>query len=122
MKYFLDIRNDGRNIISEDLGHGKMIHHEIEDTIFQDELVDYYIISVDDEIDSLYRWIWEATDEYQKDLMKTDLRQLEDWKDAYALSNINTNEYLLESDGYALFDEKCEEIINENKRFIEENK
>ena len=88
----------------------------INDCIFQQDLVDYRIEDREDLIEQIYDWIWEAKPS-DRELMKQDIRYLEKLNDKYVFSSISTNEYVAQSDTPDAFNEICEEILEENKKF-----
>jgi len=51
-------------------------------------------------------------------LMLQDLRLLQNLNDKYVLSNINTNEYIAQSDNPERFNEICEEILEANTELL----
>ena len=69
----------------------------IDDSIFQEEKVDFVIIDREDQIDHLIDWIGEAKGN-DKEMMKEDLKYLISISDEFILSSILTNEYLRESE------------------------
>jgi len=75
-------------------GVNKINDKIINDKIFQEEKVDYVIITREDQIDHLVNWISEATKD--KEIMKDDLKYLFSLNDEYIISSISTNEYLTE--------------------------
>lgn len=74
--------------------YNKINNKVIDDSIFQEQKVDYEIREREDLIDNLIDWISEATKD--RDIMKTDLKYLMSIKDRYILSSVLTNEYILE--------------------------
>ena len=73
---------------------------EIDENIFDSEMVDYKVVFVEHEIDNLIEWIAEAN-EYDKKLMKEDLKYLFSIRGCYVLSSIDTNDYIdIENDEF----------------------
>jgi hypothetical protein len=91
--------------------NGKMIPNEI----FDEEKIDFKIVDRESFIDDLISWIAECKTA-DKELMKTDLKDLIKIDDEFILSSINTNYYLYGNSG--AFDNKCEEIIKFNKLIL----
>ncbi len=83
---------------------------KIDDDIFSDEKVEYRIEDREDFIDTLIRWISEATTD--KELMKTDLKMLIQLEDRFILSSMSTNDYLYGNSEE--FNQRCEEILKAN--------
>ena len=75
----------------------------IDDSVFQEEKVDYVITEREVLIDNLIDWISEATDD--KEIMKRDLKYLISLSNKYFLSSISTNKYLTEEEGQDILEE-----------------
>ncbi len=87
-------------------GTNKINDKIIDDSIFQEEKVDYKIVGREDDIDNLIDWMSEAEGNDRK-LMKEDLKFLLSITDKYILSSISTNLYIQEStiEGQAILSE-----------------
>ena len=87
----------------------------IDESVFQEEKVDYKPVDREQQINDLYMWIGEAVNKPERagDLsaMKEDLRYLESLSDELVFSNIFTNEFISMRDDPERFNEICEEII-----------
>lgn len=77
--------------------------------IFEQEKIDFKIIDREYFIDDLIDWISECKNT-DKELMKSDLKELIKIDDQFILSSINTNHYLYGNTEE--FNNKCEEILN----------
>lgn len=86
---------------------------EINDTIFQEELVDWNVCDLEDFIENLICWISEATKD--KILMKNDLKYLITLNDDYIFSSVSTNDYIAQSDNLDEYNLICDEILALNK-------
>ena len=80
-------------------GINKINDKIIDDSIFDEEKIDYRIEDRENLIDNLIDWISEAGSN-DKDTMKEDLKDLMDLDVEYILSSINTNEYYHEDEEY----------------------
>ena len=89
--------------------HSVTINEKIRD----EDLHEYSIIDRADFIDELYRWIGEAKDDTNKQMMKDDLDMLKGLKDDYIFSSNSTNSYISSIDSE--FDETCKELIELNE-------
>jgi len=89
--------------------HSVTINEKIRD----EDLHEYSIIDRADFIDELYRWIGEAKDDTNKQMMKDDLDMLKELKDDYIFSSNSTNSYISSIDSE--FDETCKELIEINE-------
>jgi hypothetical protein len=81
----------------------------IPNEIFNEEKIDFKIVDREDFIDYLINWISEAKSS-DKQLMKSDLKDLIKIDDEFILSSIETNHYLYGNTQE--FNNKCEEILN----------
>lgn len=97
---------------------------QISNSIFEDEEFKYRIEDVENFTEELMGWIHECNDwrrtgdsnnASNKILMKQDLKYLMNTDDEFMLSNIETNEYILESDNEDTFNKLCEELIELSK-------
>lgn len=88
---------------------------ELNDKIFQEELVEWTIIHRESFIDELYRWIAEALQGNRSDaqLMKDDQQMLIKETDKYIFSSILTNDYVCSDD--ERFNKICEELLSLNE-------
>lgn len=102
MKYIL--KEDGIQIV-----HGEFV--ELDETILQKDMYEFYIVNRDSLVDELICWISEA--DKDRLLMKQDLKMLMLLDDEYILSSNSTNAYV-HKDSHD-FNEKCEELIEINK-------
>lgn len=93
----------------------------INDEIFTKELYDYKIIETEEQTDDLIQWIAE-NDNKDRLVMLEDLKYLLKIDDDYIFSNINTNEYIAESDNPERFDEICNDLLKLNEKINEETK
>jgi len=93
----------------------------INDEIFIQELYDYQLIETEQQIDDLIQWIAE-NDNNDRLLMLKDLKYLLLIDDDYIFSNINTNEYIAESDNPERFDEICNDLLKLNEKVNSEAK
>lgn len=82
----------------------------IDEIIRDKELFEYNIIHRESFILDLYGWIHEGSKD--KELMKQDLKMLEQVEDDYIFSSIYTNEYITSLDGE--FNSTCEGLISLN--------
>lgn len=82
---------------------------EIPNEIFEQEKVDFKIVDRESFIDDLINWISECKNS-DKELMKSDLKDLIKIDDEFILSSIDTNYYL--HGNSEEFNNKCEEILN----------
>ena len=80
----------------------------IPNDIFEQEKTDFKIVDREDFLDELIHWISEAKGS-DKDLMKTDLKELMNIDDKFILSSIDTNYYLYGNSQE--FNDKCREIL-----------
>lgn len=88
---------------------------ELNDEIFQEELVEWTIIHRESFIDELYRWIAEALQGNRSDaqLMKDDQQMLIKETDEYIFSSVSTNDYVCSDD--ERFNEICEKLLSLNE-------
>jgi len=107
--YELDIGEKGVTITD-----GETTHY-IQEEIFDEEKHEYRAVDRETEIDNLIQWIGEINRESDKELMKTDLKQLINAKDEYLFSSGNTNDFVLKSEDPKGFDTICEELIKLNE-------
>ena len=82
---------------------------EIPNEIFEQEKVDFKIVDRESFIDDLINWISECKNS-DKELMKSDLKDLIKIDDEFILSSIDTNYYLHSNSEE--FNNKCKEILN----------
>ena len=85
----------------------------LNDKIREEELFEYGIAHRESLIDDLYRWIGETKSDSDKQMMKDDVRMLEDWEDDYIFSSVSTNAYI--GQHCPDFDRLCEELIKINE-------
>ena len=97
------LKEDGIHVV----GSHKVV---LSDKIREEDLHEYSIVDRESMIDDLYRWIGEAKDDCYKQMMKDDLRMLEEWEDDYIFSSNSTNSYI-NSEG-SDFDQTCKELID----------
>lgn len=83
--------------------------------IFDEEKSNYKIIDRETEIDNLINWISECKNS-DKELMKSDLKDLINRTDKFCFSSISSNEYIFKGDEG--FNEICEEILELNNKLI----
>lgn len=81
---------------------------EIPNEIFEQEKTDFEIVDRESFINDLINWISECKNS-DKELMKSDLKDLIKIDDEFILSSINTNYYLHSNSEE--FNNKCEEIL-----------
>lgn len=81
----------------------------IPNEIFDEEKIDFRIVDRESFIDDLINWISECKNN-DKELMKSDLKDLIKIDDEFILSSIETNHYLYGNTQD--FNNKCEEILN----------
>ena len=86
---------------------------ELNEKIRDEDLHEYSITHRESFIDELYRWIAEARDGAQRQMMKDDLDMLKEWDDEYIFSSNSTNSYI--SSQCSEFEKTCEELIEINK-------
>lgn len=114
--------NEVKYVISEDLskrgGWNISINgQEIDDKVFDEEMVAYRYVDRANLIKDIQRWLCEAR---QADkvcdalLMDQDIDYLKTLNDNYVFSSIETNEYVAFSNNLQKFNEICEEIIEAN--------
>ena len=94
---------------------------KIHPRVFEDEIVGYRVENVPDFIDTLEGWIAEATGN-DKELMREDLKYLQDVKDTYIFSSISTNEYIVGSLEPKEFLEMCKEMQEASEACEQEDK
>lgn len=82
---------------------------EIPNEIFEQEKTDFKIVDRENFIDDLINWISECKNS-DRDLMKSDLKDLIKIDDEFILSSIDTNYYLHSNSEE--FNNKCKEILN----------
>lgn len=109
-------------IINEDLskvgGWNISINgQEIDDKVFQEEIVTYTYVDRAGLIENIQCWLCEArhagkTSDAQ--LMDEDIDYLKTLDDKYVFSSIETNDYIAFSDMPYFFDGICKEIIDAN--------
>lgn len=114
--------NEVLYVISEDLskvgGWNILINdQEIDDKVFDEQMVEYVYVDRADLIKDIQRWLCEArqagrtSDEM---LMDKDIDYLKTLEDNYVFSSQSTNDYVAFSDNRQKFNEICEEIIEAN--------
>lgn len=86
---------------------------EIPNEIFEKEKTDFIIIDRENFIDDLINWISECKNK-DRELMKSDLKDLIKIDDKFILSSITTNHYLHSNSED--FNNKCEDILNLSKK------
>ena len=84
----------------------------INESIFDEEKIDYSVVYREDLIDNLIDWISEATND--KYMMKEDLKYLMNLNDELIFTSISTNEYICKSDNEKEFNKICKQILNLN--------
>ena len=84
---------------------------KIDDSIFDEEKVNWRLEEVEDFIDRLIGWIAEAKDS-DKALMKADLKMLLTWDDDFMWSSILTNDYISPTKQPKRFNEVCYEVLD----------
>lgn len=89
---------------------------KVEEELFDEQMTEYRIIDVETEIDSLEKWIGEGQSEHTEQLMREDLRQLQDCNIEYVLSSNSTNHFV--EPGSEEFDNICTEILEENTKLL----
>jgi len=104
MEYNAEINDEGQIELNGEI---------IDESIFNEERVDYSLRERDDFIDTLIDWISEATKD--KEIMKSDLRYLMKLNDEYIWSSILTNKYIAKSDNREEFNNICKEVLKLNK-------
>jgi len=86
---------------------------EINEEIFQQEMVDWNVADLKNEIDNIIDWIGWSSSENDKYLMKEDLKILMSKGDIDLnqtfFSRVSTNEFIFHDD--CGFDEICEKIL-----------
>jgi len=87
--------------------HGVSLSSKIQ----EEDLHEYSIAHRESLIEDLYRWIAEGSNQAQ--MMKDDLRMLEDLEDDYIFSSNSTNSYI--SSESPEFNQTCEELIEINE-------
>tara|TARA_B100000700_G_scaffold331622_1_gene466189 strand:- start:2114 stop:2665 length:552 start_codon:yes stop_codon:yes gene_type:complete len=96
---------------------------EIDDSIFEDELVGYKLEDRENLIDDLIMFISEGTRPSDLYLMKEDLAMLMQWEDEYIFSAIGTNDYVSPSKNTEEFNKICQDILeiqdSQDKHFRE---
>ena len=85
---------------------------KIKDKVFDQEKTDYRIEERENLIDNLINWISECKN-FDKEIMKQDLKILINIEDKFILSSISTNDYLFGNSKE--FNEQCVEILTANK-------
>lgn len=99
----------------------KDVNNEISDTVLNDDLYEiirqneslwYDIVDREDEINNLYRYVWEAKDWSAQEWYKSDIDYLRTLSDTYVFSSLSTNEYIAASDDVEEFDKLCDELLD----------
>ena len=83
----------------------------IDESIFNEEKIDYRIVERKQQIEDLCMWISESKSNNDKELMKQDLKMLMSLDDELIFSSISTNMFIAKSDNKKEFNEICEEIL-----------
>jgi len=104
MEYNAEINDEGQIEINGEI---------IDESIFNEERINYFLREREDFIDILIDWISEATKD--KEIMKSDLRYLMKLNDEYIWSSISTNKYIAKSDNRKEFNNICKEVLKLNK-------
>jgi hypothetical protein len=86
---------------------------DIEQSVFDDEKIDWKLVSLEELIDDLYTWIGEASGS-NRTLMIQDVQMLSKLDDEHVWSCISTNDYVAYSTRPLLFNEICETAIETN--------
>lgn len=84
----------------------------IDESIFNEEKVNYRIVEREGLIEDLCRWIAETKSDSDKTLMLEDLKTLVNKTDEFCFSSIMTNEYVFPDDDE--FENICKEILELN--------
>jgi hypothetical protein len=91
---------------------------EINQVVFQDDLVNWELLDREDFIDKLIVWTAEAMNNPEKSsdamLMKQDLVMLIGLDDEYVWSSTTTNEYVSPSKEAIKFNEICQQVLEVN--------
>lgn len=98
--------------------NGEVVINEIVISQEAEEKVGYNLREREQQISDLYMWISEATGSDRTNdlyLMKEDLKYLLNLEDEFVFSNLETNEFIAESDDLKGFNEICEELVKANK-------
>lgn len=66
----------------------------MDDSILEQEKVNYRLVERDEQITDLSEWIAGADSKSERVLMIEDLKQLAFWEDEYVFANISTNEFV----------------------------
>jgi len=113
MEYEIKISDDYKYYIND---------IEINESIFDDEKVEYFIKEREDFIDTLIDWIGDCgrDRENDKNLMKEDLKMLINRKEKFLFSSISTNNYVFSDDED--FNSICEEILKLNGELTKRQK
>lgn len=106
--------NKSYDVKITDNGRVEINNVEMNETLFNEQMVDYDLRFREDLIDDLINWASETKSDNDKQLMKDDIKYLMSLDDTYIFSSINTNEYIAKSDDEKTFNEICEEIIKIN--------
>jgi len=88
----------------------------IDNSIFEEEKINYEVVEREQKIDDLINWIGESESESDKFLMKEDLKHLISIGDKYIFSSISTNEFIIKSEDETEFNNLCKEILDLNKK------
>ena len=94
---------------------------EIDDSVFDEEKVEYCIREREEIIDDLIGWIGEGNKD--KELMKDDLKMLINRDEEFLFSSYSTNEYVFEGDDD--FNSICKNVLKldeDIKRSLEDEK
>jgi hypothetical protein len=86
---------------------------KLNEKIRNEELHEYSIIHRESFIDELYRWIGEAKDGVNREMMKNDLDMLKEWEDVYIFTSNSTNSYI--GKDCSEFNKTCEELVELNE-------
>lgn len=88
---------------------------EIQEDVFDNEMVDWKLVERDQMVDDLFDWIGEARrDSADRNLMIADVRMLMEWDDLYVWSSILTNDYVSPSHEPVRFNEICQQVLDAN--------
>ena len=100
------------------LGDDTINSIDISSKIRDEELYEFYIVNVEEEIMNLIQWISESrfNPKSSEVLMLEDLKMLMNLEDEYVLSSNLTNKFIHKS--HKEFNEKCFELIELNKTLL----
>jgi hypothetical protein len=93
---------------------------EIDQSIINEELVDYRLVDLEEFIDKLFTRIGEAKDSDRR-MMTYDMNELQAWNDDFVWSSITTNEYISPSVHPERFNDICNDVLDHQKAFESAN-